>query len=352
MNVKSLNRSWGVLLLALGLLAAACGGGEPAAEGGGEEPGGAEGEEEEEAAAEFEPPDQVTLVVHTGPGGGGDILAREIVAMLEEEELISPGAWTVENHEGGGSAVAVNYMREQAGRDDLIASSTNVWLVNELTTEDVDVGTLDLTPIASVLDDNMMAAVATDSPYQTLEDFVDAALDAPGELIQVGGSLTATDALAGELIQDEVGAEWQFLSFESGGDRKTALLRGDAHLFMTEPLDLSEDVEAGEMRPIAVIGDEPVEMFPDVPTTNEIGYDFTYPVQTRGFVGPPEMSEGAVQHYTDILQQLVESPSWDDFIERSAATAAFRPADEFTEYLQGQEEQHIELLGRLDLLVE
>lgn len=317
---------------------AACGGGDDeAASGGGGE--------------SFSPPDQVDVVVHTAPGGGADLLAREIISLMEEEEIIDPGAWTVDNRDGGGSAVALSYLQEQEGRDDLLAFSSNVYIVNRLVTEGVEVGLETFTPVVSLYDDTMAVAVAADGPYTSLEDFIDAAKEEPGKLVQAGGSNTATDALSGEFLQRESGAEWQFLSFPGGGERKTALLRGDAGLYMTEPSDMQENVEAGEMVPVAIIGEDRVDMFPDTPSTVELGYEDVPPAQTRGVVGPPGMSDEAVEYYAGLFEQLTETEAYQDFIERAAAVEHYLVGDEYRAHLEQQEQEHIELFRETGQLV-
>lgn len=335
----TMRRRFAVVGTALTLLAtAACSGGDDAAEGG-------------DAGDGFTPPDRVTALVHTAPGGGADLLAREIVAMMEEEEIIEPGSWTVENRDGGGSAVMLSYLQEQSGRDDLVAFSANVYVVNRLVTEGVDVGYGDFTPVISLYDDTMAVAVAADGPYEDLEGFIDAALAAPGTLVQSGGSLTAVDSMAGQFLQRETGAEWEFLSFPGGGERKTALLRGDADLYMTEPIDMQENVEAGEMIPVAIIGEDRVDAFPDTPSTVELGYQDVPPAQTRGVVGAPDMSADAIAYYEELFLQLTETDVWADFIERSAALPNILTSDEYDAHLAQQEEDHIELFRETGQLV-
>ena len=181
---------------------------------------------------------KVSVVAHTGPGGGADLLSREIISLLEKENLIKPGTWTVENREGGDGAVAMRFMREQAGRGDMIEFVSVVNLTNEMVTPGVDISTLDLTPLVSLYDDRMAAAVKTDGPYKNFNDFVEDAKRHPDQLVQSGGSSTSFDAMVSDVLSGRAEAKWQFLSFRSGGDRRTALIRGDAQLYMTEPADM------------------------------------------------------------------------------------------------------------------
>jgi putative tricarboxylic transport membrane protein len=301
---------------------------------------------------DFEAPDQVTVVVHTGPGGGGDTLARQVVAMMEEEGIVEPGAWTVENREGGGSAVAVNYLLEQEGREDLIGIASNIWLVNAMVTDGVESSALDLTPLAGIYQDRFGIAVAADSPYETLDDFIEAAEAEPNTLIQVGGSNTSNDALVGQTLMRESGTTWRFLSFDSGGERRTALLRGDGDIFLSETGDLAESVEAGEMRLLAIVGDQESPLFPDVPTTEELGYTEETPRQVRYALAPPGISQEAIDWYESKFQELVDSETFAEYIESYDADPVFRTADELGDFLVEQEEQHVSLFEETGQLVD
>lgn len=304
-----------------------------------------------DTGADFTPPERVTALVHTAAGGGADLLARQIIAMMEKEKIIKPGSWTVENREGGGGAVVLSYLREQSARSDIVAFSSNVYFANKLITKDVNVGYGDFTPIVSLYDDVMAVAVAADGLYKTLTEFIDAAKASPGKLVQSGGSLSGTDALSGYALQEVTGAKWQFLSFPGGGDRRTALLRGDSQLYMTEPADMEEYVKSGDMIPVAIMGGERVSIFPDTPSTEELGYGLGAPAQTRGVVGPPKMSAEAITYYEGLFKKLTETDSWKDFIEASVATPTFRTSKEFDAHMKQQVEDHIEIFRKSGLLV-
>ena len=72
--------------------------------------------------------------------------------------------------------------------------------------------------------------------------------------MQSGGSSTANDALTRLVLQDTLDARWKFLSFEDTGARITALLRGDAAIMLGSASDFTEQVRAGQLRVIAVVG--------------------------------------------------------------------------------------------------
>lgn len=309
----------------------------------------ATGSDDGTTAEEFSP-EAVELMVHTGPGGGSDVFARELTAILESEELVERSSWTVVNENGGSGAVAMAQLARLAGEETTVAMTTPTWLTTPLTNADAAVTIDQLTPIAQMVSEPMVMAVAADAPYESLEDFVAAAEADPGALVQTGGSVTAVDAIAGEVLKDETGADWSFLSFEGGGERVTALLSGDADMMFGAPSDFSEQVRAGELRVIATIGEERSELFPDAPTLEESGFDVEVPQQLRGLVGPPEMPEEAVAYYEGIAEEVSSTDAWAQYCEENGLTPVFAGADEWADNLEEQDELLTELLDELDLL--
>ena len=195
-----------------------------------------------------------------------------------------------------------------------------------------------------------MIATSAKSPFNTFAEFVDAAKKSPDTLVQSGGSSTANDALTRLVLQDTVGARWKFLSFEDTGSRITALLRGDANIMLGSAEDFAEQVKAGELKLIAVVGSERLEIFPDVSTTQEQGIDSSkVPVQFRAVMGAPEMPEDAVQGYQDDLSKMVETEDWKTLAKDSGLVTQNLQDEALSSYLKEQTTIVGDLLAGLGL---
>lgn len=330
-------RTWVAAILVLALALAGCGADER------EDGGGAEGG--------FKPRGPVNFVVHTGPGGGSDEFARALVELMKKEKLIE-GNWPVRNVSGGSGALALGYMAGQQGRDGTIAAMTPTWLATPLSTEEVSVRVKDLTPIVQLATEPQVMAVRADSPYRSLEDVVDAARANPNQLVQSGGSPTATDALAAEVVKADAGVKWRFLSFEGGGERIAALLGGDADMMVSAASDFTEQVKAGKLRVIATLGTEASPQFPDAAPLAESGFDVEVPVQFRGIVGPPRLSREAVAYYEKVFTDLTRTAGWKRYVEEGGLVTAVEPSAEFATSLAEEEKSMRELLDKLGLLAE
>lgn len=301
-----------------------------------------------EGGGDFEPSDPEFLV-HTGPGGGSDIFVRDVIEMMRKEEIISSN-WPVRNEEAGEGAGAMSYLLSKGGETDTISAMTTTWLTTPLTIEGASVTVEDLTPIAGLIIEPEVMAVANDSPYQTLTDFVEAAKEQPGELVQTGGSTTEVGALNGQTLATEAGTDWKFLSFEEVGQRVAALLNGDADMMFGSAQDFAQQVKAGKLRIIATISPEPSPVFPDAPTTADEGFEAELVPQVRGVMGPPDMPEEALAYYQDAFERFVETESWKDYAEQNGLVTQLRVGEEWGDFLSEQNEVVKETLEEVDLL--
>src|SRR5262245_5352191 len=265
---------------------------------------------------EFKPSKQIEAVVHTGPGGGSDIFGRAIAELLQKEKLI-PQRMQVVNKPGGGPAVAMSYLSEKKGETHTIGFFTGVWVTNPLTTAEANVTVKDLTPIVRLVLEPAVIAVKADSPYKTMKDFIEAAKKSPKQLAQSGGTITSRDNLIRLLIQKTTGAQWNFISFPSGGERLSNLLGGHVQMMVIEPQEAGEQIRAGNLRVIASLTEKRLAALPNVPTIKEQGIDIPLIPQARGVLAPPVVPREVVQYWEGVFDRFEKTATWKQYLEQN-----------------------------------
>jgi putative tricarboxylic transport membrane protein len=262
----------------------------------------------------FKPERPIEFMVHSGPGAGNDVFARAVQGLLEKTKL-APQTINILNKTGGGGLVAMSYLGEKKGEAHLLAVFTSVWFVNPQIREKAKVTMQDLTPIARLILEPAVMTVRADSPYKTAKAFFDAAKANPGKMKQSGGSLTSRDNTLRQLLMKETGANWQFISMKSGGERVAALLGGHVDMYIMEPAEAEEQIRAGKIRVLATLMDKRIPSLPDVATIKEQGYNIPEVPQARGFVGPPGMAADVKNYYVELLSKLHKTPEWAGFLK-------------------------------------
>ena len=294
-------------------------------------------------------PGNVEVVTHNAVGGGSDVFTRQIIKVMYENDIID-SQWPVRNVPAGDGIGAMSYLIERAGNAGLLAQVTPTWVATPMTVADSNVNLDMLTPISLVATEPQVIVTKAGSEFTSFSQFVDAAKAAPDTLVQTGGSSTANDALTRLVLQDSLGATWKFLSFEDTGSRITALLRGDADIMLGSASDVAEQVRANELAVIAVVGNERLEAFPEVSTTEEQGIDSSQvPVQFRAIMGAPDMPEDAIQAYQEDISAMVETEGWKTLASSDGLVTQNLQGQELTDYLNNQTEIVGTLLGDLGL---
>jgi putative tricarboxylic transport membrane protein len=292
---------------------------------------------------EFKPTKQIETVVHTGPGGGSDIFARAIAEMMQKEKLL-PQRMQVVNKPGGGPAVAMAYLAEKKGETHTIGYFTGVWVTNPLTVVEANVTVKDLTPITRLVLEPAVIAVKADSPYKTMKDFIDAAKKNPKQLGQSGGSITSRDNLMRLLLQKHTGAQWNFISFPSGGERLSNLLGGHVQMMVIEPQEAGEQIRAGNLRVIASLTEKRLPSLANVPTLKEQGIDVPIIPQARGVLAPPAAPREVVAYWEGVFDSFVKTAGWKHYVEQNQFEDAYLKGPALNKFIDSLQDQMREVL--------
>lgn len=283
----------------------------------------------------YKPSRPVEVVVHSAPGGGSDVFARAIVEMVEKEKLL-PQRMQVVNKTAGASLQAMTYLVEKKGDDHTISIFTNTWVATPLTTKDAKYTVKDLTSIVRLVLEPTIAVVNADSPYKSMNDFVEAAKKNPGSLKQAGGSVTAIESLTGLLIQSATGAKWTFISTPAVKDRISSLLAGNVQIIIPQPQDVNEHILAGRVRPIAALTEKRLTVLPNVPTIKEQGINIPIIANARGVLAPPGVSKEVIEYWEDFFSRLIKTPSWKKYVEENQVENVFLKSGDLTPFLDEQ----------------
>jgi putative tricarboxylic transport membrane protein len=278
-------------------------------------------------AQPFVPTRPVEIVVHNAPGGGSDVLARYVSLLLEREKLI-PVRNQVHNRTGGGGATAMAYVTEKRGDPHTLALFTSAWVITPLLAEEAKVQIWDMTPLARLVLESALVLVKADAPYQSLNDFIEAARKEPGKLRQAGGSVQTRGNFVRLLLQKTTGTQWSYISFPGGGERVTALLGGHMQLMVAEPQEIGEYVRRGSLRPLAQISDKRLAAYPNVPTIREAGFNAGLYPSMRGVVAPPGLTREAVVYWEGVFARMAKSPEWRKYLEDNQFEDGYQRGDE------------------------
>ena len=323
--------------LAAGLLLTGCG---TTAEGGSASSGG--------GAAEEGPITGLRVMVPNSPGSGYDTTARAWAQVMEDEGLAD--GVEVFNLEGAGGTVGLQRLVNEEGNADMLMQM-GLGVVGAQYSNQSEATLDQTTPVAKLIEEAEAIVVPADSPYQTLDQLVQAWSADPGN-VPVGGASNpgGPDHLTPMLLAQEVGVtptEVNYVPYDGGGELLAGILGGDVQFAATGVGEVAESAAGGDVRILAVTSEEPVEGI-DAPTLQEEGVDLTF-TNWRGIVAAPGTSEEQTQRFVDAVTAMHDSEAWQAVLEEQGWTDAFVTGDEFSEFLQSESDRVQGVLSELGL---
>jgi len=217
------------------------------------------------------PSREVRVIVHAAPGGMSDTVARFTSRGLNERLHVPV---LCENRVGAMGAVAFSAVKYAAPDGYMVGyAPVELAVVPHLRYVDLSTGDFDL--LARHHRAPAALAVPTTSPYQTLQQFVDAVRGGTRVAMGAAGPLSVwhlgTLALARVL-----GRQFVFAPFPGSGPATTALLGGHVDAVMAGVPEVQALVRGGAVRLLGIMGDTQSPVFPDVPTFRSVGLDLIF----------------------------------------------------------------------------
>jgi putative tricarboxylic transport membrane protein len=295
----------------------------------------------------------LTMLIPNSPGGGYDQTGRAAVAVMEHDD-ITGGSFEVTNVIGAGGSVAMTRLMNADG-DERTMMTAGLGVVGSLYSFGAPYKLDDATPLAQLIEDQEGVLVPADSPLKTIDDLVKAWQDDPGAVVLGGGSspggpdhlfpmqlASAVDVDPGELT---------YVPYDGGGPLTSALLGNKIDVGFSGVGEFEGQLSSGELRLLAVSGEERLEGdgISEAPTLTEAGIDLVF-TNWRGVFAPPGISEARRDELIAMLEEMHDTPEWQQALEDNGWIDEFKTGDDFTQFLEEQDERVATTLEELELL--
>ncbi|GAB1577555.1 tripartite tricarboxylate transporter substrate binding protein [Bordetella petrii] len=260
-------------------------------------------------AADF-PSHSIELVVPFAAGGGTDAMAR---AMSDASRAHLPEPIVVLNKPGAAGGIGLTEVANSKPDGYKLALVTaDMVIIPHLGLTKTTYGKF--TPIIQLNADPSAITVAADSPYNTIEEFLDAARAKP-ETMQVGNAgIGSIWHLAAAALEDKTGAKFNHIPFNGGNPAVLALLGGHIDAVAVSPAEVIQYVKAGKLKTLAVMADQRVAGFENVPTLKERNIDLSIGTW-RGIAAP----KGTPQPVLDTLGAAFRKAAAEDSLKKFMA---------------------------------
>jgi putative tricarboxylic transport membrane protein len=278
-------------------------------------------------------------IAPANPGGGWDFTCRQIGKILYDIGQV-PNPVQVTNMAGGGGGLAYNHVVSERNTDnDLIVAASQATATRLAQNAFAGMTADQVRFVGAIGADPGVIVVGKDSPFQNLNDMVNAIKADPGSVAFAGGSAAGGfDHLKVLMILKETGftdiRKVKYIGVDGGADAITQTV-GNFTQGMTG--DMSEIVgflKSGEVRALAVLTEERVPGFEDIPTAKEQGIDVVA-VNWRGLYVPKGISDADFEAWGNKIKAVAESQEWKDAMVANGLAPFTKVGGDFQSWVDG-----------------
>ncbi len=252
------------------------------------------------AAAEF-PDKPVKIIVMYSPGGSTDVATRILGRHLEPELGVPI---IIQNVPGGGGAVG--YQQALSARPDgytLVVYQDSLDVMEA--TGAVNFTQDDFEPVAIWGTLALTVFAQKDGPYESLSAYQEAAAANPGEVGLAMGFGTPSQFVA-QIVEDALGVDLKPVNAGGGAQKKAAVLGGHVDAGIEPMSCMAGPYKGGQFDILAVLSDERLEGFPEIPTAVEQGVEAIHS-NTFGLAAPKGTAEDRLEILSEAIGRVFEN---------------------------------------------
>ncbi|AZG08025.1 tripartite tricarboxylate transporter substrate binding protein BugE [Pigmentiphaga sp. H8] len=279
-------------------------------------------------AADAYPSRPIRLIVPFAPGGSTDIVAR-LIAEYAGRELKQPVV--VENKGGAGGALGMEMVARAPADGYTIGMATvsthgsNPAIYPNLKYD----ARKDFAPIANVLAIPSVFAVHPSVPARNMNEFIALAKAQPRKYSFASPGVGSLGHANIENFMMLSGIQLLHVPYRGAGPALNDALAGQVDAITDNLSSTLPHLQAGRLRPLAVLGAQRSPLLPEVPTYAELGFSEMGTGGWFGLVAPAGTPPGAIARLNQAVRKAMQLPDFQKKAEDAGGTLVPTTPEEF-----------------------
>jgi tripartite-type tricarboxylate transporter receptor subunit TctC len=275
------------------------------------------------AAADY-PSRTIRIITPLAAGSASDIVLRILAEKLSDRFKLPV---IVQNQPGAGSVVADHTIINAPADGYTIGWIGNNNAVSVSLFKDAVDPRTEMRPIVGVSEFAYLFVTNAASPYKSIKQWIDTARAKP-DTLTIGTSTAGTsNHLAALLFKASEKLAITVVPYRGPSELSVALLRNDIDLVVNAYGGLRPQIEAGQIRPLAVTSANRLPELPDVPTMTEAGVPDYIVTSWNSLYGPKAMPDQAVETLKRAATEVLGDPAVIARFKEAGFDALALPAD-------------------------
>jgi tripartite-type tricarboxylate transporter receptor subunit TctC len=292
--------------------------------------------------AQAYPDGPVNYIIPFNAGGESDITARYQQSYFKE---LTGQDMIVQYLPGAGGAQAWSGLNGYNG-DGMTIMGTNLpHIVLQPMLQDPGYQTDDIANIYMFHFTPDALLVRNESPFQTVQDVIDAAKQNPGSVIAGGTGTNSANHVANQVFMNSTGVKTTYIPYSGTGATESGLLGGEVDILWGYTTVAVR--QADTVRALAVATDERHPLFPDTPTFKELGIDMVGGAY-RGIAVPASTPEEIRQQLSDVIGKINANPDFRKRMENDGYALIDVPYEDMSQFMADRKATYEEVAKQLE----
>jgi tripartite-type tricarboxylate transporter receptor subunit TctC len=292
----------------------------------------------------------IIFLVPNEAGSSADMAARELARRLQAQ-LGQPVVVT--NKPGAGSSIGNRELHDARPDGYTIGMSTATIFMNKLQ------GLLPYdhnayTILGSYLAwaPAILASTRTKRPFNSMQEVIAAAKANPGDIILSTGSVGQVWWVGAMDFIRKTGLAFNVIpQTASSGAVTLQLAGGHADIGITDVTAAKSQIDAGNLKVLAILSEKRLPNYPNVPTMRELGYDVVI-LSTHLALAPPKLPREIREVLLRAFEKAANDQGFKDFLVRNNGIPHYLPPEQTLKYMNDQIPIYREIMGRAGILKE
>lgn len=277
-------------------------------------------------------------IAPANPGGGWDFTCRQVARILQETG-VEKDLVQVTNMAGAGGGVAYTHVVSERNTDERLIVAASSATTTRLAQNAFAGMTYDKVRwLGTIGGDPGVIVVAKDSPFKTINDLIAAVKADPTKVTFAGGSAVGGfDHLKVLILLREAGftdaRKVKYVGLDGGADAITQTVGGFTQAMTGDISEIQGFLRSGDVRALAVLSEERIAGFEDIPTAKEQGVN-TVAMNWRGLYVPGGISDAAFARWSAALKTVADSDQWKKVMAENGLAPYTLIGDEFEAWVK------------------
>jgi len=278
------------------------------------------------------PSRQIRLIVGFTPGTATDILAR---TLANGAEGLLGQKMIVENKPGAGSALAAEYVA-RAPKDGytLFVATLSLVTIQAMKPNPAFDLSRDFAPVSQLANQAVVLVVNPQSNLHSVSELIALAKQKPGEVLCANVGIGSLPHFAAELFAQRAGIKLVHVPYPGSPQAVNDLLGGRVTMFFSPASTVIGQIEAGQLRGLAIASERRAEALPNVPSMAEAGMPDFDTSLWFGLLAPSGTPRDAIEKMASAAEKVMHAPDAVEVLKKQGFDPRGTGPDAFGRYLQ------------------